>query len=121
LPLSDTNTNTNQNTKMKTPTTFEITADLEAFMERDGANYTGNLVVRSEKLDDYDIYRINLEGYWGLDFDSLTNKSDKLELPEAANENSGGWTGWLWEEVEGFAAWAEEMKSLVPATEEEEE
>lgn len=118
LPLSD--ANTNQNTKMKTPTTFEITDDLEAFMERDGANYTGNLVVRSEKLDDYDIYRLNPEGYWDLDFDSLTNKSDKLKLPEAADKNSGGWTGWLWEEVEGFAAWAEEMKSLVPATEEEE-
>jgi hypothetical protein len=105
---------------MKTPTTFEIDADLEASMERNGADYTGNLIVRSEKLDDYDIYRLK-DGFWYLDFDSLTNKSDKLELPEAADENIGGWTGWIWEEVEGFAAWAEEMKSLVPVTEEEEE
>lgn len=104
---------------MKTPTTFAITADLEAFMERDGAKYTGNLIVSSEKLDDYDIYHLNPEGHWCLGFDSLTNKSDKLELPEAADKNSEGWTGWLWEEVEGFASWAQEMKALVPATEEE--
>ena len=90
-------------------------------MELDGATYTGNLIVRSENLDDYDIYRLDLEGDWDFVFDSLTNRSADLELPDAAGENSGGWTGWLWEEAEGFAAWAEEMKALVPATEEEEE
>jgi hypothetical protein len=100
---------------MKTPTIFEITADLEAFMEPDGADYTGNLVVRSEKLDDYDIYRLK-DSLWDSVFESLTNRAAQLELPEAANENSGGWTGWLWEDVEGFSAWAEEMKALVPGT-----
>jgi hypothetical protein len=71
----------------------------------------------SEKLDDYDIYRLK-EGCWELEFDSLTGKAEKLGLPEAAIKNSEGWAGWLWEEVEGFAAWAEEMKALVPANEE---
>ena len=96
---------------MKPPTTFEITADLEASMERDGANHTGNLIVRSENLDDYDIYRLDPDGDWDFVFDSLTQNSADLELPDAAAENSGGWTGWLWEEVAGFAAWAEQMKA----------
>lgn len=94
-------------------TSFRISDDLEALMERSGADYTGNMVVRSEKLDDYDIYSLTENGEWDMKFDSLTNRSAELELPEAANKNVGGWTGWLWEEVEGFAAWAEEMKGLV--------
>ena len=100
---------------MKTPTTFEITADLQASIERDGGTYTGNLIVRSEKLDDCDIYRLDPEGGWDSVFDSLTRKTDQLELPDAAAENSGGWTGWLWEELDGFSAWARGMKALVPA------
>ena len=56
-----------------------------------------------------------------MTFDSLTNKSHLLDLPEAAVEHSAGWTGWLWDELEGFAAWAAGMKALVPVTEEEDE
>lgn len=98
---------------MKTNTTFEVTSDITALMERDGANYTGNLVVRSEKLDDYDVYRLNADGLWDCEFDSLTNRAEGLDLPEGVEE----FTNWLWNLPE-FVAWAESMKSLVPVTEE---
>lgn len=38
---------------------FEITPDLTASLEGD---YNSIIIVRSEKLDDYDIYEINHEG-----------------------------------------------------------
>jgi hypothetical protein len=72
-------------------TYFTISNDLEAFLEPDGAGYTGNLIIRSESLDDYDIYEINNDKEWDIYFDSLTNRTiddqtnfDKLDLPDNA-------------------------------------
>ena len=102
-------------------TEFEITPDIEASLGRNGGEYSSILTVRSESLDDEDIYAINHEGLWDLVSDSLTNRSQLLDLPEAAVTHSAGWTGWLWGELEGFAAWAGEMKALVPVTEDQDE
>lgn len=85
---------------MKTPTEFQISQDLTAFLECSGAEYTGNLVVRSEKEDDYDIAELNEDGEWETTFDSLSNK-----IATEANET--------WPNNPDFLEWAEAMKSFV--------
>ena len=96
-------------------TEFKITPDLYASLAGD---YNSIIVVHSDSLDDDDIYEINSNREWDMTFDSLTNKSHLLDLPEAAVTHGAGWTGWLWENGGEFAKWAEEMKALVPVTEE---
>ena len=78
-------------------TTYHLTEDLTAFMERDGADYTGNLVVRSESLDDYDLHQLNGEGEWECSHDSLSNKTEEC-----------------WSDEADFHAWLESVKTLVP-------
>lgn len=73
-------------------TTFEITSDLTASLTDE--NYL--LTVRSEKLDDYDTYKL-VAGEWELDYDSLSNRDD-----DAAN---------VWDRP-AFVAWTNEMKTL---------
>lgn len=83
-------------------TEFQITEDITAFMERSGADYTGNLVVRSEKEDDYDIAQLNEDGGWETTFDSLSNK-----IATEANET--------WPSTPEFQEWVQSMKAFVPA------
>ena len=80
-------------------TKFQISSDLEASLEPDGADYTGNLMVRSESLDDWDLYALNADGEWECTFDSLTNK--------IANEDHQA----AWPATDAFQAWIEAMKA----------
>ena len=75
---------------MENNDTFFISEDLEAFLERAGANYTGNFIVQSKSLDDYDIYQLDSTG-WTFHYDSLSNR-----CKEARN---------IWEN-EPFKQWA---------------
>jgi hypothetical protein len=77
-------------------TTYHLTEDLTAFMECDGAEYTGNLVVRSEILDDYDLHRLNECDEWECFHDSLSNR---VEEP--------------WSYEADFHTWLESVKTLV--------
>jgi hypothetical protein len=87
---------------------FTISEDLEAYMERSGADYTGVLIVKSEMIDDEDHYELDEDGEWQLAFDSLSNRMHEDEGEGIVEKNC--WNQILWEESKGFAAWAEEMK-----------
>lgn len=78
-------------------TAYKINADLTASLTDE--NYL--LTVCSERLDDYDTYKL-VDGEWELAHDSLSNRSD-----DAAN---------IWDCPE-FAAWANEMKNLAEKSE----
>jgi hypothetical protein len=78
-------------------TTYHLTDDVAAFLERNGADFTGNLVIRSESLDDYDLHRLNENGEWGCFHDSLSNRVGDLTC---LNET-------------GFHDWLESVKTLV--------
>jgi hypothetical protein len=77
-------------------TTYHLTDDIAAFLERNGADFTGNLVVRSEILDDYDLHRLNECDEWECVHDSLSNK---IEEP--------------WSDEADFHTWLESVKILV--------
>jgi hypothetical protein len=77
-------------------TTYHLTEDLTAFMECDGAEYTGTLVIRSEILDDYDLHRLDENGEWECFHDSLSNKTEEC-----------------WSDEADFHAWLESVKTLV--------
>lgn len=76
--------------------TYKISEDITAFLERDGADYTGNLVIRSDSLDDYDTHRIGADGLWELEYDSLSNKHP-----------------FAWSNEPGFQNWIQKMKHLI--------
>lgn len=84
-----------------TKDTFTISDDLTAFVERDNKGNPCQLVVRSEKLDDYDTY-LPKDGEWELSHDSLSQRA--TELNEAATELIDG----LWDNAE-FATWADAL------------
>jgi hypothetical protein len=78
-------------------TTYHISEDLTASLERDGPEYTGNLVIRSESLDDYDLHRLNECDEWECVHDSLSNRVGDLTC---LNEPD-------------FLAWLESVKTPV--------
>lgn len=75
-------------------TTYDLTDDIVASLETDGADYTGTLVIRSESFDDYDLHQLNGEGEWECFHDSLSNKTEDA-----------------WSDATTFRDWLEQAKA----------